>query len=192
MKYIESPEEWDECDRPAVFLAGGITGCPDWQKELTAMLTGTDYVVLNPRRENFPIGNPRAAEDQITWEFLHLRRASVVSFWFCKESVQPIALFELGAWSRGKDPAVIVGVEPSYPREQDVRIQMGLLGRKVLSSLEEVANELKHIYPSVAYRLRRKDALEHIASLAEMGERYPTCGNFRRIVNIAREALEAK
>ena len=114
------------------------------------MLTKTNYVVLNPRRKNFPIDNPNAAEAQIQWEFEHLRKASIISFWFCKETIQPIALFELGAWSNDKDSVVVIGVEPGYIREQDICIQMELLGhRRILSSLEDLANEIKLAEPSV-------------------------------------------
>jgi hypothetical protein len=35
---------------PAVFLAGGITGCPDWQAELVRMLADVPVALLNPRR----------------------------------------------------------------------------------------------------------------------------------------------
>jgi hypothetical protein len=144
MEYVECPENWEPLPhQPSVFLAGGITGCPDWQRELASMLRLTNYAVLNPRRKIFPMGDPSAAEQQITWEFRHLRKADVIAFWFCKESIQPIALFELGAWSQSRKNLVLVGVEQGYPREQDIHIQMKLLGRGVLSSLEEIANSLK-------------------------------------------------
>ena len=31
MKYIEAPAIVTEIESPSVFLAGGISGCPDWQ-----------------------------------------------------------------------------------------------------------------------------------------------------------------
>ena len=158
MKYVEVPERWERFpDQPSVFLAGGITGCPDWQREISRMLVMTNYAVLNPRRKNFSTGNPSAAELQINWEFEHLRKADVISFWFCKENIQSIALFELGAWSQQKDPAVVIGVEPGYPREQDIHVQMGLLGRnKIVSSLEDLANQIKLLEPSIYIRLANK------------------------------------
>lgn len=130
MRYVEAPENWTPThavEHPAVFLAGGITGCPDWQAEATAFLSLRDRgTILNPRRANFPIGDPEAAEEQITWEHTHLRLADVVLFWFpAGDAVQPIALYELGAWSMTSKP-LAVGVEPGYPREQDVRIQTRL------------------------------------------------------------------
>lgn len=128
MRYVEAPEEWPSGLRreyPSVFLAGGITGCPDWQAQMAAFLTGHGVTLLNPRRANFPIGDPDAAREQIEWEHTHLRRADAIVFWFCAAQIQPIALYELGAWSMTQKP-MTVGVEPGYEREQDVRIQTEL------------------------------------------------------------------
>jgi hypothetical protein len=157
MQYVEAPNNWERLPgQPSVFLAGGITGCPDWQNRIARSLALTNYAVLNPRRRPFPMGDPSATEQQITWEFRHLRKADVIAFWFCKETIQPIALFELGAWSQQKDPAVIVGVEPGYPRQVDIHLQMGLLGRSVVSSLEELASQLINIEHSISVRLANK------------------------------------
>ena len=70
MKYIEAPDlTIDVVNMPTVFLAGGITGCSDWQQEMVELLADTEYLLANPRRKNFPIGNPEAAEEQIKWEW---------------------------------------------------------------------------------------------------------------------------
>lgn len=54
-----------------VFLAGGITGCPDWQAAVVRMVGDANVVLLNPRRENFPMDDPKASLDQILWEHDH-------------------------------------------------------------------------------------------------------------------------
>lgn len=110
-----------------MFLAGGITGCPDWQSTIAELLTDTDLVLLNPRRPDFPIGDKSAAYQQILWEFMHLRKAERILFWFPAENAAgcPIALYELGAWLMTDKP-VVVGVEPGYVREEDVVIQTQL------------------------------------------------------------------
>jgi hypothetical protein len=152
MEYIEAPKNWTRLpDQPAVFLAGGITGCPDWQQEMRLLLGMTNYAVLNPRRKNFPIHEgASAAELQIKWEFYHLRKADVISFWFCKETVQPIVLYELGAWSMTDKP-IAVGVEPGYIRELDVRIQVDLVRPdiRILTTLDDLANELRLYEPNL-------------------------------------------
>jgi hypothetical protein len=116
-----------------VFLAGGITGCPDWQAKAIQLIRQNatrDIVLYNPRRPNFPIDDPSAAPQQIEWEFKALNHADTILFWFCKEAIQPIALYELGRhayrFSKGHFSNLLVGVEPGYPREQDVRIQLDL------------------------------------------------------------------
>jgi len=126
-QYIEAPNGFKELLRPHLFLAGGITGCPDWQHQVShALVTrGFKGTILNPRRANFPIEDPSAAKEQITWEYEALRLADVILFWFPKEQIQPIALFELGRWSfSGK--RLVVGRDPEYPRRQDIDIQMEL------------------------------------------------------------------
>ncbi len=110
---------------PAVFMAGGITGCPDWQREMRDLLCESGLLLLNPRRRNFPIGDPEAAPQQIKWEHRHLRRADMILFWFCAATLNPIVLYELGAWSMTDKP-IAVGIEPGYQREADVRIQTEL------------------------------------------------------------------
>lgn len=75
MRYGEAPDE-HEGPGPSVFLAGGISGCDDWQARAAAMLAGSALVVLNPRWKNFPMDDPTVAEAQIAWEFRHLRRAA--------------------------------------------------------------------------------------------------------------------
>lgn len=106
----------------SVFLAGGITGCPDWQQELVKSLQDVDGILLNPRRADFPIGQPSAARGQIFWEHHYLREADAISFWFCQETICPIVLYELGAWSM-TPKKLFVGVHPNYSRRQDVEIQ---------------------------------------------------------------------
>ncbi len=145
MIYVESPNNYDKKQHSgnAIFLAGGITGCPDWQQEIVKMLKQTDLILLNPRRADFPIGNPDAAQKQIEWEYFHLRVADAVSFWFSPETLNPIVLYELGAWSVSSTP-IFVGVHPEYKRRQDVEIQTGLERPevKIVYRLFNLANQL--------------------------------------------------
>jgi hypothetical protein len=124
MRYFEAPQEYTT-ERKSIFLAGGITGCPDWQQEVARKLVDMDVALLNPRRKDFPIEDPAASEAQIKWEFTHLRQADAILFWFPKETLCPIVLYELGAWSMTKKP-LFIGVEPGYKRAQDVEIQTKL------------------------------------------------------------------
>src|SRR4051812_31738967 len=130
MRYVEAPSYAclmrKDIDPPALFLAGGINDCPDWQQELVTKIQDTRLTVLNPRRANFPIHDPTAAKAQIEWEFDHLIFADAISFWFPCETLCPIVLYELGAWAKSTKP-IIVGVHPDYKRRQDVEIQLSLV-----------------------------------------------------------------
>ena len=123
--YVEAPNA-HRGPEPCLFLAGGITHCPDWQAEAVALLSEAAVVVLNPRRRLFDVSNRAAADGQIRWEYEHLKRADVVLFWFCAgPSAQPIALYELGAMAAaGK--RIAVGAHPDYSRRTDIRVQLAL------------------------------------------------------------------
>lgn len=145
MIYIESPMQWTWKDgTQGIFLAGGITGCPDWQQDMRLRLNDTNLTLLNPRRRDFPIGDPDAARSQIEWEYEHLRKASGILFWFCAETLNPIVLYELGAWSMTDKP-IFVGAHPDYKRIADVKIQTRLARPdvEILFSLEALAQSLE-------------------------------------------------
>ena len=142
MRYVEAPDEY-EGTAPSLFLAGGISGTGNWQQSVVEMLAGTDLVLLNPRRRRFPISDPSAAEQQIGWEFRHLRRASARLFWFPPETLCPIALYELGAWTVMPGP-LFVGTDPRYARRADVEIQTRLARPdvRVVDSLEALGEQV--------------------------------------------------
>ena len=146
MIYIEAPK-WDfdlDDNKINVFLAGGITDCPDWQKTVVNQLKDLDITVFNPRRANFPIDDPSASFKQIKWEYNMLRRANIIFFWFCPETMCPIVLYELGAHSM-TDKTIVVGVDKNYERKQDVEIQTHLVRPdiKIFYSLNDTVNRLK-------------------------------------------------
>lgn len=145
MRYIEALENLESAaDVTSLFLAGGITDCPDWQQSLVQLLHDTDLTLLNPRRANFPMADPTAANQQIDWEHKHLRLANAISFWFCAEALQPITLYELGAWSMTDKP-LFVGVHPDYSRRQDVEIQTKLARPdvQIVYTLPDLAGQIK-------------------------------------------------
>ncbi len=147
MIYIESPTWLSRfsLQKKVLFLAGGITGCPDWQQEMRRKLADTDWILLNPRRKHFPIHDPSAAPAQITWEYMHLRKATAILFWFPCETICPIVLYELGAWSV-MDKPLFIGVHPDYSRRLDVEIQTSLVRPDIdiVYSLEELAEVVRN------------------------------------------------
>jgi len=133
VQYIEAVSNEIPAHSVELFLAGGITNCPDWQSEIIKIpgLKELDITVWNPRRADFPIDDPDAADEQIRWEFEKLNRSHIISFWFCKETLCPIVLYELGRHlvrSCVDDTVeVVIGVEPGYERHLDVCIQSRLV-----------------------------------------------------------------
>lgn len=109
-----------------LFLAGGITNCPEWQNDVLDEFKKLPVTIFNPRRENFPIEDPNASVEQIKWEHRHLELADGIMFWFPKESICPIVLFELGKYLRNKTN-LFIGTHLKYPRRQDVVIQTKLV-----------------------------------------------------------------
>jgi Nucleoside 2-deoxyribosyltransferase like len=146
VKYIEAPEvPPDNNPKGYLFLAGGITNCPDWQSDMVSMLADTKLKLLNPRRKNFPINDPMAAYDQIKWEYAGLRFAEKILFWFPSETLCPIVLYELGAWSMTNKP-IYIGMHPDYQRRQDVEIQTSLTRPevKIVYSLPDLASQIRN------------------------------------------------
>jgi Nucleoside 2-deoxyribosyltransferase like len=127
VRHVQPPQEYAG-GGPKLFLAGGITGCPDWQHDAVQMLRDVpELAVLNPRRTPFPVDDPDAAVEQIGWEFRHLHRADVVLFWFAgAPSDQPIVWYELGVHAATGRVPVAVGADPVYHRRRDVALQLAL------------------------------------------------------------------
>lgn len=132
-RYFEAPDPYEpqEGDPPAVFLAGGISGCPDWHSHAVHVLrdSGVPMVVLNPARKNFPITDPNAGWEQVSWEQHHLHLPGLITLmWFPRPhlpvTVQPIAQFEFGQASDKPDRTLVIGADPDYPRQLDVHHMM--------------------------------------------------------------------
>lgn len=123
-------------DDITVFLAGGISGCRDWQQDVINNLfrmIGKDdsqVVVYNPRRKDFDVDDPGATDDQITWEFQYLNKVNIFSMYFVGgDQIQPICLYELGRYTARPMCEQVISVEKDYIRERDVVIQVALATR---------------------------------------------------------------
>lgn len=149
---IESPNEVysvENYNNLSFFLGGSITDCPDWQKYVIEELKEIKgLTIYNPRRDNFPINDPYAAEEQIVWEFVHLNNADIIVMWFDKNSLGTIVLYELGKYVNSTNETIgIIGIDPEYKRKQDVEIQTKLVKPNVKFSynLEDLINRIKLI-----------------------------------------------
>ena len=143
---IEAPNETNSFNKNnQLFLAGGITNCPQWQNEIIKLLEKeNNLTIYNPRRANFPIDDPDAAEEQITWEYNHLKNADIILFWFSNGSLNPIVLLELGKWGLSSTKPIFIGIDKGYERTQDVEIQTKLARPdiEIVYSLKGLANQV--------------------------------------------------
>jgi hypothetical protein len=156
LEIIEAVNESKENNQIKLFLAGGITNCPDWQKEIIEKLEnnkqplGTsggmlqNVTVFNPRRENFPIDDPNASNEQITWEYKKLRESDIIAFWFSEGSLNPIVLYEYGKHGTSQPTKIVVGCHTDYSRKSDVEIQTKLSRpeQKIFYDLGDFYNEI--------------------------------------------------
>lgn len=153
MRVITAPERLEIFPGEVTcFLAGGITNCPNWQKEVISWFKDKckvdigKLVLLNPRRDNFDVSDPTASEKQIKWEFEALNKADIFSMYFCEseKSNLPICLYELGrhlVLMPQRHPEnyldrIIVSVEEKYSRKADVEIQTNLA----------IGSDICHVY----------------------------------------------
>jgi hypothetical protein len=146
-----------------LFLAGSITGVEDWQDAIvetptfrkvdqngrTNFLTISDYFhTFNPRRANYDKLISGIEEEQITWEYHHINNmCENILFWFGKETVAPITLYEYGrALLTHNHSKIWVGMHPEYPRKNDVLIQTRLvnpdLEKRIVYSLNNLARSV--------------------------------------------------
>jgi len=150
--FTKAPEEKIIKSAFKVFLAGGITGCFDWQTVLTKKLTeyysnkelSKNLQIFNPRRDDFNMENINESEIQIKWEFDKLKKSNLISFWFTSGSLNPITLYELGMWGNSRKTKIIIGIENNYLRKFDVILQTKLARTdvKILETFDDFTNEL--------------------------------------------------
>ena len=135
---------------PSVFLAGGITNCEDWQKEVTRELEFEDISIFNPRQEHFDITDKLASYKQITWEYERLEQMDIFSMYFCNaNSDQPICMYELGRnivrmqnrFPNDWEKRIIISVEDGYRRKADVLIQTELCASKLFVDADSSPNK---------------------------------------------------
>jgi len=123
----------------SIFLAGGITNCKEWQKEVIKEMINSleceDVSVYNPRQEHFDVSDKNASHKQILWEFERLDKMDIFSMYFCNDSSdQPICLYELGRnivrmqnrFPSDWEKRIVISVEDGYRRKADVLIQTEL------------------------------------------------------------------
>lgn len=106
-----------------------------------------------------------AIREQVRWEFCYLRVVDIISFWFPKETMCPITLYELGQWLGRRElwgkpetsvnmpklvPQILIGVHPDYARKFDIEEQLACVENdchpdyrvKIVDSLSALADQI--------------------------------------------------
>ena len=137
MRVVTYPEKYDRKEGDiTVFLAGGISDCPNWQVDVINYLkTHTERRYL----DNLVILNPRGDESQILsfdekqiWDFDNLNEADIVSFYFCKDVTQSTSMYELGRhlalYECGYHDKIVISIENGFKKSNVLNDQCQLLG----------------------------------------------------------------
>lgn len=134
-----------------LFLAGGISNCPDWQSDIIELIQKSynwkpyQLLIFNPRRVDFDTNaGVEIIKEQVKWEYDHLHnKTNLHLFWFPKETVCPITLYELGR-STLINHEIIVGCDQEYMRKTTLEMQLQLANSKItlVHSIEELVKKL--------------------------------------------------
>lgn len=146
---ITAPDPYFNLEISNLFIAGGISNCPDWQMNTCHRFEeffSSSLIINNPRRNEFDVNEE--PEIQIKWEFDRLRLSKFLFFWFPEETLCPITLLEYGKYvlASNNNDNVYVGCHRNYQRKNDILIQSKLQFNHVkiyydLDSLVEYAIE---------------------------------------------------
>lgn len=108
MRHIKSPNKVPvrEAKEKYLFLAGSIEmgEAEDWQALVVGVLANTDWIILNPRRDEWDntleqsIKNEKFRE-QVEWELDGQDMADKILIYFAPDTKSPITLLELGLYA---------------------------------------------------------------------------------------------
>lgn len=158
---LTSPQRLESYAGPTIFLAGAITGAPDWQPRAAELLQPDFATCFNPRKiGGFTKPNePNYLEDyaaQVDWEHSHLLAADVVLFWMPREAPAITTRFELGWWfgkylyNASQKTRMAVGIERGVKGDNYYRIVLPKHGIPVYTSLEETCQAAKNLLKAVS------------------------------------------
>jgi len=145
MKVIKAPEML--IDGKSVFLAGSIEMgvAENWQNKVERLLSKTDVVIFNPRRDDWDstwiqsIDNPQFLE-QVVWELTAMEKANVIAMYFDPSTKSPISLLELGLFARSNK--MIVCCPDGFWRKGNVDIVCAKYGISQAETLDELIQSI--------------------------------------------------
>lgn len=134
--------------RPSVFLAGSIAmgQAEPWQATVEQMLSDTQAIVLNPRRDAWDagweqrIGNAQFRQ-QVEWELEAQERATLIMMYFAPQTQAPITLLELGLFAQSG--RLLVCCPDGFWRKGNVEVVCARYGVPLVESLPELVGQVR-------------------------------------------------
>lgn len=128
MEQIKAPNKFNYLEeRISIFLAGSIEmgAASDWQAKVADRLSKYDVVLLNPRRDDWDTSWEQTTEnehfvEQVEWEMDCLNGCSYIFMNLEPNTISPISLLELGAYSN--DGKMMVCCPKEFFRSGNVEI----------------------------------------------------------------------
>jgi|ERR1051326_538523 hypothetical protein len=150
MKVIKAPQRMNlpAEEGPSIFLAGSIEmdTAERWQERAEKMFENTNFVVLNPRRDEWDSSweqnydNPQFRQ-QVEWELRGLENSNYKIFYFSPGTMSPITLLELGRAASEWNTAVVC--PEGYQRKGNVDIFCEVNKIPQFNTLEEAVQFIK-------------------------------------------------
>ncbi len=133
-----------------VYLNGGISRFPQWQRDLSDSLANENIVIVDPRQRRVDRTKLSGGEVRELARTNHkkLLESEAFCIWFPEESKSPASLYELGVLASMPERPLFVGADPNYFRLRDVVIQTSLVRPevKVVTSLSDLAEQVRSYY----------------------------------------------
>ncbi len=152
MKIIKAPNpvpsHWKIHPRPKfLFLAGSIEmgKAEKWQDRLCELLKNTDWIILNPRRDDWDdtwvqSKDNKQFRQQVEWELRGQEMANMILIYFAPGTLAPISLLELGL-AKTKVGLIVCCPEGFY-RKGNVDIVCERYGITQIKKLEDIVKYL--------------------------------------------------
>jgi len=117
----------------ALYLAGGMSNCPNWQKEFTQHFENlkddcqtmmrcfwlNNLTIINPRRNNYDPTKKSEVKKQTMWEYSHIKSSDAMVFYFPEESICSSALLQYGK-CLASNKKIFLGIDESYTKLLDL------------------------------------------------------------------------
>ncbi|KND51408.1 MAG: hypothetical protein ABA06_03810 [Parcubacteria bacterium C7867-001] len=149
MQIYQPPQPVPVDAEKLLFLAGSIEmgAAEEWQKKVQDALADTDWIILNPRRDDWDNSWVQEKEnapfrEQVEWELEGLERAEKILMYLDPTTKSPVSMIELGLF--GKESGKLIMICPKgFWRKGNIDIVCERYGITQVDTLEEALSMLR-------------------------------------------------